>query len=62
MENSRGKYAKIEIVVKFFKKIEYENSIFYPPGGSQEVSGGFEKLRGTGTNHLHLVSADFHGG
>ena len=41
--------------------VEYKKFIFRPPGESQEVPGGFKNLRGTGTNHLHQVSADFHG-
>ena len=54
-------YAKIEIVVEFFKRFRIRKLDFLPSRGSQEVPGGFKKLQGTGTNHLHLVSADFHG-
>ena len=45
----------------FLNKFEYEKSIFGPPEASHEVPGGFRKLRGTGTNHWHLVSVNFHG-
>ena len=56
-------YIYIYRALKIFFIIffEYEKSIFGPPGGSQEVPGGFRKLRGTGTNHLHQVSLDSHG-
>ena len=59
METAGNHHMGPETLIFFFFRVRKID--FLASRGVPEVPGGFKKLWGTGTNHLHLVSADFHG-